>query len=442
MTAVDRYVVLGVAHVRSPWFGAVARWATGGLAPLEFVKCLSLDEARARLASGRPFSALLVDGDLPGLDRDLIDRARELGCAVLVVATTARRQPDWASLGAAARLERDFDAATLLDALATHAQPIARPEVTLVDAPVTAAPIAWRGRLVAVTGVGGRGISTVARALAQGLARDPRYRGKVLLADLALHADQALLHDVRDVVPGVQELVEAHRLGVPDAADVAAMTFADDAWGYSVLLGLRRHRDWVAIRPRAFQAALDNLRLHYTMVIADVEPDLEGQDECGSFEVEDRNLMARLTAASADAVVVVIGADPTGLRRGVSLVDDLLALGVDVARILPVVNRAPRHPRARAEITAAVHELTRPFVADRTERLRPPAFLPERKKMAALVRDGAPLPAGFCSSLAAVVARQLDELSRTALAGSPELHPVAVVPGSLGSWAEQEEATG
>ncbi|MDP9419863.1 MAG: hypothetical protein M3P53_06925, partial [Actinomycetota bacterium] len=41
----------------------------------EFVKCVSAEELRARLASGRPFSAALVDATLPAFDRDLVDLA-------------------------------------------------------------------------------------------------------------------------------------------------------------------------------------------------------------------------------------------------------------------------------------------------------------------------------------------------------------------------------
>ena len=33
----DRYVVLGVAQVRSPWFREVARWSTSAMLPIEFV---------------------------------------------------------------------------------------------------------------------------------------------------------------------------------------------------------------------------------------------------------------------------------------------------------------------------------------------------------------------------------------------------------------------
>ena len=82
----DRYVALGLARVRSPWFTDVARWATSGSLAMDFVKTVSIDEVRARLESGRPFSILLIDGGLPGIDRDLLELAAERGCAVVVVA--------------------------------------------------------------------------------------------------------------------------------------------------------------------------------------------------------------------------------------------------------------------------------------------------------------------------------------------------------------------
>ena len=56
--ASDRFVVLGVAQVRSPWFREVARWATSAMLPIEFVKAMSVEEVRVRLRSGRGYSAL------------------------------------------------------------------------------------------------------------------------------------------------------------------------------------------------------------------------------------------------------------------------------------------------------------------------------------------------------------------------------------------------
>src|SRR4029453_8698916 len=176
----------------------------------------------------------------------------------------------------------------------------------MATVPATAEPPgAWRGRLVAVTGAGGVGRSTLAMALAAGLAADPRDRGLVALADLALHGHQALLHDAGDVVPGLLELVEAHRASALPPPQVRALCFGVPERGYDVLLGLRRHRDWTALRPRAVDAALDALRGAYRSVVADVDADVEGEDQCGSVEVEDRNVLARHTLRDADLVPVV-----------------------------------------------------------------------------------------------------------------------------------------
>src|SRR5690606_24659267 len=122
---------------------------------------------------------------------------------------------DRRELGAAALLDAGFGRAELHDVLRAHAQPIARGALATAVPPAAAGGAAWRGHLVAVTGVPGAGRSTVAAALAQGLGDDPRHAGVTLLADLALHAHQAVLHDAGDVVPGLPELVDAHRYGSP-----------------------------------------------------------------------------------------------------------------------------------------------------------------------------------------------------------------------------------
>lgn len=99
----ERFVVVGLARVRSPWFGDVAHWANTSQIPVEFLKCVSVAEVRARLAAGRPISALLIDGGAAGLDRDLIDAASARSTAVIVV-TDPRIDRDWTSLGANAVL--------------------------------------------------------------------------------------------------------------------------------------------------------------------------------------------------------------------------------------------------------------------------------------------------------------------------------------------------
>jgi hypothetical protein len=421
VTPADRYVALGL----------VAQWATSGAVPVEFVKCVSIEEARARLASGRPFSALLVDGASPGFDRDLIDVATAAECAVLVV-EDARVSRDWRRLGAAAILPAAFSRDELVAALGAHARLIERTDGA-TGAPERGEPmgVRWRGRLVAVTGAGGVGTSVLAVAAAQGLSGDARYAGNVVLADFALDAHQALLHDTGDVVPGVQELVEAHRRGQPAADAIRALTFALPGRQYDLLLGLRRHQDWVVLRPRAFEAALDSLRRWYRIVVADIDADYEGEDECGSIDVEERNLLARTTVGAADVVLVVGVPGLTGLAALVGVIGSLLDHGVDARRMLPVVNRAPRSQRARSRITRAVADLLGP---EARRALPSPAFVAERRRLDDALRAGAPVPGAFADPLASAVHAVLERAPARHASAAPE--PTPVRPGSLGSWSE------
>jgi MinD-like ATPase involved in chromosome partitioning or flagellar assembly len=433
--ASERYVALGLARVRTPWFSEVSRWATSGQLAMDFVKTVSAGEVRARLESGRPFSALLVDGAMPGLDRDLLALAREHGCAPIVVADGTRR--DWAGIGAAEVLPTDFGRTALEAALAQHTRPIGRADELpgQIGLPGDHAPPGFRARVVAVTGPGGTGRSVVSIAIAQGVAADPAHADTVVLADLALHADQAMLHDVRDVIPGVLELVEAHRSGAPRPEDVRALTFDIVASRYRLLLGLRRHRDWTALRPRALRGALDGLCRSFTLVVADVDDDLEGEAATGSADVEDRNLLARTTVGVADVVVVVGSPGAKGAHSLLRVVRDCIAAGVSADRIVPVVNRAPRSRIARAEISRAVTELL--AASNPGQVVLSPVFLPERKQVDDAIRDGAALPDALVLPITQAVRARLDAVEdRTLPAGPAE--PVLVEAGSLGAWADED----
>jgi hypothetical protein len=428
-----RFVVLGLAQVRSAWFAEVGRWATSAVLPLEFVKAMSAEEVRVRLRSGRGHSALLVDDTLTGLDRDLVEVAREAGCAVVVV-DSGRGAARAAQVGAAAVLPSTFERDDLLGVLGQVAAPIERLGPV---APADASPderSGYRGRLVAVTGPGGTGASTVAMGIAQGLAGDARYRDVTCLADVALHAQQALLHGSADVVPGLQELAEAHRSGPLSTEAIRTLTWRLPDRGYHLLLGLRRHRDWTAVRPRAYAASLDGLRRAFRLVVADVDPDLEGDDATGSVDVEERNAIARTTCAAADLVVVVGRPGVAGLHGLLRVVTDLLHHGVAGEAILPVCNRAPRSPAARAEVTTAFGDLLLRSGSGAT--VPAPLHLGERRRLDAAVRDGVGLPGPWVQPLASAVAAVLER--RPDSAPKPEADDlVPVRPGSLGSWTDQ-----
>lgn len=440
--APERFVVLGLAHARSGWFRALGQWSTSGALAAEFVKCLSAEEVRARLASGRPFSALVADAGLPPVDRDLLATARAAGCATLVV-DDGRTVRDWTALGASAVLAAGFDRDELLGALTAHARPIARSEArSALAEPGPVAPTAWRCPVVAVTGPGGTGVSTAAIALAQASADDVRHAGLVCLADFRLHAEQAMLHDARDVLPSVQELVEAHRSGRPSAEVVRAQAFSVEERGYQLLLGLRQARYWPSLRRRAFEATFDSLRGAYRMLVCDVDPELEGEDEGGSIDVEERHVMARTTMAGADVVLAVGLPSMKGVHGLVRVLVELLGFGVPPDRIVPIVNRAPRSPRGRAGLTATLSELAGPAVARVSEAagfagLPAPVFLPDRKVDEAL-HDGTRLPAGLGDPLAGAVAAVRERSGTVRTTSEAE----RVRPGSLGHWADPETASG
>jgi hypothetical protein len=439
VTAPERFVLLGLGQVRANWFREVSRWATSAALPIEFLKAISVEEVRVRLRSGRGYSAFLVDDTVLGLDRDLTDLALDAGCAVIVV-DNGRARGSWIDLGASAVLPSDFGPTDLLQVLGQVARPVTRPEATTGELPSAADPSGYRGRLVAVIGPGGTGCSTVAMAVAQGLAADPRHAELVCLADLALDAHQAMLHDARDVVPGVTELVEAHRGGAPSAAEVRSLTWRVEARGYHLLLGLRRHRDWTSIRPRSFHAALDGLRRGFRVVVADIDDDLEGERTTGSVDIEERNGMARSVASAADLVLAVGAPGMRGLHSLLRLTRDLLGHGVPASRILPIVNRSPRGPKARAEITRAFGQLIEQETGGAP--LAAPIHLGERRHLEEALRDGARLPDAWSAPVCSAVLALLDVGPTDPPVPTLEEGPLRVVPGSLGRWTEQDDHRG
>lgn len=423
----DRWVVVGLAPARSAWFSQLAHWATAGTVPVELLRCQSAEELRARLAGPRPVSAALVDAAIPGLDRDVVGGGPG-GCPILVIGA---RDDRWIRLGAAAVLDPGFDPLALLDALATNARPVVDADRVPGEPAGAGEPFVAQGRMVAVCGTGGVGTSTVAVALAQGIAAGccrGALAAPVVLADLCRRADQAMLHDVRDVLVGVQELVEAHRSAIPDVGHVRAHCLAVPVRGYDLLLGLRRPRVWAALRPRAVAAAVAGLRRSYGTVVADIEAELEGEDETGSMDVEERHFMARTAVQGADLVVVVGSGGLHGVHALARLVHDVLGLGVHPGRILPVINQPSRRAGPRAEAISALAELCDTPAGHPA----PPLHLPRRKVEEAF-RDGAPLPDVLATATAraatAVLARA--PTLPTGEAIDPQA-PRLVRPGSLG----------
>jgi hypothetical protein len=425
-----RYVVLGLAHPRSTWFRNVAQWSHGGSLPAEFVKCLSTDELFARLDSGRPVSAVLIDGGLPSVDRDLLASISTAGAASLVVADS-RSQRQWETLGAHQVLDQGFSRAELLDALASHARLIDRAtQHPIADSQPSVSPLT--AKVIAVTGSGGTGTSTAAIALSQALATTGR---SVALLDLQLHAEQSMLHDVTDPTGGLQALVDAHRNRSLDPTQIDSFMTAVPHRGYSLLPGLRRARFWSSIRPAAFAAAFATIRSSFDLIICDVSSDCERETVGGSIDVEERSAMSRTAIEDASAVFAVGHPSVKGLHALNRVLIDLGELGVPAENIAPVFNQSPRTPKVRAGYNGALAELIsyRDGAAHRVT----PVHVPSRP-IDACIRSGTAFPEAITQPLLGAASVLLD--------GSNVERPRAslfarIKPGSLRMAGSEELAS-
>ena len=172
-------------------------------------------------------------------------------------------------------------------------------------------------------------------------------------------------------------------------------------------------------------------------MVCDVTGDFDGADETGSDDIEDRNRLARMAARQSDLVVVAGVPGAWGIRHQVRTILALSEIGVPCSRILPVINHAPRQQRAKSGITSAIADLTRTRIAD-AEDLVGPIFVPTRKGLEATLRDGDALPGAISDKLASSLDALIDVRPEIAIELTVEPEPVAVAPGSLGTWSEDD----
>jgi hypothetical protein len=311
---------------------------------VEVVECRGDEEACHALVSGRRYSAVVAHRVAP----ELLAAARRAGIPLVTVASGMAPEA----------LARAIEAQSTPVPRVDHPAPVGSE-----GPPATGGPDRGQGLLIAVCGPGGTGVSTLAAALVDALASrspnrdlpapaahsDPPTGGqpaaeprrvRVVLADLALRADQAYLHGVGETGRGLVQLGALARFRPITARDLGRHTVALDRW--HLLPGLRRPGHWTAVGPLAFDEVLTGLLRHFDVVVADITGDFEGEADSGAIEVEERNHMARQSARTADVVVVVGGPGANGTRRLESVVNDLLDLGVDPARIQPA--RCWPHP--------------------------------------------------------------------------------------------------
>jgi MinD-like ATPase involved in chromosome partitioning or flagellar assembly len=268
--------------------------------------------------------------------------------------------------------------------------------------------------LIAVTGTGGSGTSTVAVSL----ARHAASHAPAVLVDLTRHGGLRHRFGVGPVRPGITE--------IHGGAHLETCLVAVDR-RLLLLPGQRDPSDWTTVTdPGPIASALEALRAGGPLVVCDLGPDLEGSERTGSLDVADRHLGARTAATRADAVLVVAAPHAEGLAHAATTVRDLMGCGVDLGRVGVVIARVPgrqarRTLRLRAQLLGASLAEWPPGEA---------LVLAERRSLRrARSERGCVLPASDRRRLAAQVAR----LARyPGYDGPVELGGLLVAPGSLG----------
>ena len=138
---------------------------------------------------------------------------------------------------------------------------------------------------------------------------------------------------------------------------------------------------------------------------------------------------------ATDVVFAVGLPGAKGTHALVRVLADLAGAGVPAGRIVPVVNQAPKHPRVRAELTAALADLAVPAMGG--GRTVAPIFLPS-KRVEEAMRDVVPIPAPLPTTLAGAFEATIARLGSASAPAPAE--PELVRPGSLGGWYGEEES--
>lgn len=311
--------------VPEPWEGALV--ATLGRAPEITVvrRCADLAELLAVAGSGRAVGAF-VSPELPGLDRAVLQRLHNDGVSVVAVLPPGCPDADPGIVGAA--VVADADAAACEQALGNgtprvrdHA--LADPARALHRGPAagTSDYEVGRGRIVAVWGpVGSPGRTSVAIGVAEELG----YEEPALLVDADTYGPSiAQTLGVLDEAPG---LAAACRIAESGTLSVADLSRRAPFVGRSlrVLTGLTRPDRWPELSSPALELVYRTARQLAPWTVVDAGFCLEADEELSYDTVAPRRNTATLTSLDEADVVVAVGtADPVGLHRLISGLEQL-----------------------------------------------------------------------------------------------------------------------
>ena len=335
---------------------AGARWEAGALRLLEggssvvLKRCVDLTDLLASSATGEAGVAV-VAGELPGLDADAVTQMLRSDVRCVAVGGDAGAL---SRLGVVAVLAED-ELASLpetVEAAGERDVPDPGPGADSDFAPV--ADAGSSGRVVAVHGPAGAPGRTT---LAVGLAAERAHRGaRSVLVDADPHGGAVAQHlGVLDEVSGLLAAARLVNAGSLDAGSFARCCRSVGT-DLDVLTGLPRADRWVEARPGVLDTVLDRARAVGDVVV-DTGFSLEDDAELG--RALSRNQLTLDAVDTADHVVVVGSAEPTGLARLARTLVELRERGS--APVTVVVNRMRESLGwSRRDIVGMVEGYTRP----------------------------------------------------------------------------------
>lgn len=292
-------------------------------------RCADLVETLAVTAAGIG-DVVLIDVSVRGLGRDAIAAMMR---DASVVGLTSQEDSGQTSLGlrhvlaASAPIEEIL--ATVSTAVAGESEGtvwIQEPEEVTEE----------RGRLVAIWGpVGAPGRST----LAVNLAAEAAAAGtETVLVDADTYGpSQSQLLGVLDESPGLVAAARAHDRDTLDAETMESLLPLVQP-GLRLLSGIGVPGRWAELRRTSMDGVWSALRRRGGLVIADVAPLLEEDEELSYDTIAPQRNAAAISAIEAsDAVIAVVTADPISITRLMREQSRLAELGVEELHV--VVNR-------------------------------------------------------------------------------------------------------
>jgi Mrp family chromosome partitioning ATPase len=348
----------------APWEAPLVRGLQRRELGVEVLRrCVDHGELLGVALRDRPRAAV-VAAELPWLDRELVGSLHDAGVTVVAVESTPGLRP-LDRIGVAYRLAAPSNAeevAALLHQLGgDNAESLAVPSAdhgvvgSGADSNESRSGTGPAASLVAVWGgAGAPGRTSVSVHLAAAAARTGRTT--LLVDGDAWSASVAQLLGLPDS-PAVTNAARLAAEGWPEPLESCLHRSAD---GFAVLAGLPRADLWPEVRERAWRAVLDAARDCFELVIVDLAAAID-EDEELAFDRAPyrRNLMTRLALAEADRVVMVVAADPIGIRRAIFAHHQLHeSMPAAVERAGVVLNRVPTGARHVQECSAAVERWT------------------------------------------------------------------------------------